>query len=93
LNAQTYPELFSTEEPLEIHLRFSSKQVKNETNDSTYLDSFLLYKNTEGGWDSLDIDLRARGNFRRDNLLFILQFELKSKRKSHLKRLLKVIKI
>jgi hypothetical protein len=67
LNAQTFPELFSTEEPLELQMRFSSKQVKDETNDSTYMDSFLLYKNTEGGWDSLDIDLRARGNFRRTN--------------------------
>jgi hypothetical protein len=67
LNAQSYPELFSTETPLELQMKFSSKQIKNETNDSTYLDSFLLYKNAEGGWDSLDIDLRARGNFRRDN--------------------------
>jgi hypothetical protein len=67
INAQTYSALFSTEDPLEIQMRFSSKQMKNETNDSTYLDSFLLYKNTEGVWDSLDIDLRARGNFRRTN--------------------------
>jgi len=67
LNAQTYPELFSTEEPLELQMRFSSKQIKAETNDSTYIDSFLMYKNTAGGWDSLDVDLRARGNFRRDN--------------------------
>lgn len=67
LKAQTFPELFSTEEPLEIQMGFSSKQMKNETNDSTYMDSFLLYKNMEGGWDSLDIDLRARGNFRKDN--------------------------
>ncbi len=66
-SGQSYPELFSTEEPLEIRMKFSSKQIKDETNDSTYLDSFLLYKNTEGGWDSLDIDLRARGNFRRSN--------------------------
>lgn len=65
--SQTYPELFSTEEPLELQMRFSSKQVKSETNDSTFIDTFLMYKNTEGGWDSLDIDLRARGNFRRDN--------------------------
>ncbi len=67
LKAQTYPELFSTEEPLEIQMKFSTKQVKNETNDSTFIDSFLMYKNTTGGWDSLDIDLRARGNFRRAN--------------------------
>jgi hypothetical protein len=48
-------------------MKFSSKQVKNETNDSTFIDSFLMYRNTDGGWDSLDIDLRARGNFRREN--------------------------
>jgi len=66
-NAQTYPKLFSTEEPLELQMKFSSKQVKNETNDSTFIDSFLMYRNTDGGWDSLDIDLRARGNFRREN--------------------------
>lgn len=65
--AQSFPALFSTEFPLELQMKFSPKKIKYETNDSTYQDSFLLYKNNEGGWDSLDIDLRARGNFRKDN--------------------------
>jgi len=81
INAQTYPELFSTEEPLELQMKFSSKQVKNETNDSTFIDSFLMYKNAEGGWDSLDIDLRARGNFRRKNCSYPpIRIKIKKKR-------------
>jgi hypothetical protein len=62
-------------------MKFSSKQVKNETNDSTFIDSFLMYKNTEDGWDSLDIDLWARDNFRRKNCSYPpIRIKIKKKR-------------
>lgn len=69
--AQESKNLFSEQEPLEIKMQFSIKDLKKETNDSTYVDSFIQYKNEEtGSWDSLDIDLRVRGNFRLANCYY-----------------------
>ncbi|MFH6768471.1 hypothetical protein V8G56_06975 [Gaetbulibacter aquiaggeris] len=62
--------LFSNQEPLFIKLRMSVKDVKKNTNDSTFLESILYYKNEVGLYDSLKIDLRARGNNRRDNCYY-----------------------
>ena len=63
--------LFQTEEPLTLRIKLSIKDVKKNTNDSTYMESVLYYKNNSDVWDSLEIDLRARGNFRRDNCYYI----------------------
>lgn len=68
--AQEYEDLFSTESPLEVQMSLSIKEVRKETNDSTYMESFLKYKNNEGGWDSLKIDIRTRGNFRLNNCFY-----------------------
>ncbi|MBT8297485.1 MAG: hypothetical protein KJO52_04050, partial [Maribacter sp.] len=57
--------LFQERSPLTIQLQFSTKDLKKNTNDSTYFKSFLLLKNEESTWDSLKIKLRARGNHRR----------------------------
>ena len=62
--------LFSEETPLPIKMRYSNKQMRKETNDSTYLESLLEYKDIDGSWKSLDVKLRARGNFRRENCFF-----------------------
>ncbi|NNC61447.1 MAG: hypothetical protein HKO11_03870 [Eudoraea sp.] len=63
------PPLFSDEAPLPIKLKYSNKQVKKETNDSTYLASMIWYM--EGNsWDSISVKLRARGNFRRKTCYF-----------------------
>lgn len=62
--------LFQSQEPLSIKLKFSIKDVKKNTNDSTYLESMLYYKNETTAWDSLKIDLRARGNNRRENCYY-----------------------
>ncbi|MEZ2413640.1 hypothetical protein ACA086_01665 [Muriicola sp. E247] len=61
--------LFSEEAPLSIKLKYSNKQVKKETNDSTYLASMIWYK-AGNNWDSLSVKLRARGNFRRKTCYF-----------------------
>ncbi len=61
--------LFRTETPLEIKMRFSVKEVKKITNDTIYTASVLHYKDGDR-WDSLKVDIRARGNFRRANCYF-----------------------
>ena len=61
--------LFSSEEPLEIKLRFSVKDVKKITVDTIYTASVMQFK-VGGKWDSIPMDIRARGNFRRENCYF-----------------------
>ncbi len=63
--------LFQVQEPLPIKLKFSIKDVKKNTNDSTYMESMLYYKNKSMAWDSLKIELRARGNNRRENCYYV----------------------
>ncbi|MCW5517340.1 hypothetical protein J1G40_13855 [Muriicola sp. Z0-33] len=53
-----------------IKLVYSNKEMRNETNDSTYLKSELVYQMTDGSWDTLAVKLRARGNNRRENCYF-----------------------
>jgi len=63
--------LFQSQEPLTLKLKLSIKDVKKNTNDSTYMKSMLYYKNNSEAWDSLQIDLRARGNNRRENCYYV----------------------
>jgi len=77
----TLTPLFSREEPLTIKLRYSNKELRRETNDSTYLESVLEYTDANHEWKSLDIKLRARGNFRRKNCYFPpVKFKIKKKK-------------
>ncbi len=62
--------LFKTEEPLSVELNFSIKQLRAETNDSTYIDSKMIYEVSPGKTDTLDIEIRTRGNFRLDNCFY-----------------------
>tara|TARA_R100001369_G_scaffold20215_1_gene37207 strand:+ start:24867 stop:25931 length:1065 start_codon:yes stop_codon:yes gene_type:complete len=57
--------LFESNDLLSIKLSYSRKQLKKETNDSTFLDSFLAHKSADSKWDTLRVKIRARGNFRR----------------------------
>lgn len=70
VSAQEMPELFSTEEPLEIQMKFSIKDLRKQTNDSVYMDSFMSYRTEDGTWDSLEIEIRTRGNFRLNNCFY-----------------------
>jgi hypothetical protein len=74
------PRLFREESPLPLQLRYSNKEIKRETNDSTYLQSRIWYRETEQ-WDSLPVRLRARGNFRRKTCYFA-PLKLKFRRSS-----------
>lgn len=62
--------LFSDENPLPLKLKYSNREMRRETNDSTYLETVLEYEDTDGEWKALDVKLRARGNFRRKNCFF-----------------------
>lgn len=61
--------LFSSEAPLDIRLRFNVKEVKKITIDTIYTASVMHFK-TGDKWDSIPVDIRARGNFRRANCYF-----------------------
>jgi hypothetical protein len=62
--------LFRSQEKLPIKLSYSNKDLKRNTNDSTYIKSELSYQLEDGSWKTLEVDLRARGNFRRKNCYF-----------------------
>lgn len=62
--------LFRSQEKLPIKLSYSNKDLKRNTNDSTYIKSELSYELEDGSWKTLEVDLRARGNFRRKNCYF-----------------------
>jgi hypothetical protein len=61
--------LFNDETPLDIKLKVSIREVKSNHNDSVYFPSMLHYKIGEQ-WDSLHIEVRARGNFRRKECFY-----------------------
>lgn len=58
--------LFADQEILPIKLAYSIKDVKKNTNDSTYIQSVISYLGPGGSWQSFEAGLRARGKFRRD---------------------------
>ncbi|NND14937.1 MAG: hypothetical protein HKN89_01285, partial [Eudoraea sp.] len=62
--------LFTTTEPLQVKLTYSNKEMRNKTNDSTYLDNVMEYQKEDGTWATIDVRLRARGNWRRKNCYF-----------------------
>ena len=72
LNAQksSITPLFQDQKVLNLKLRTSIKDIKKKTNDSTYLPAQLYVKNDNGNWDSISIEIRARGIFRRAHCYF-----------------------
>ena len=64
------PPIFQDTQPLSLQLSFSMREVKRSLNDTVFFPSYLNYKNNQGEWDSLDVGIRARGNFRRKHCYF-----------------------
>jgi hypothetical protein len=62
--------LFSNQEILKIKMNFSINEMKRKTNDSTLINSQISYLDEDGSWKMLDVKLRARGNFRRNNCYY-----------------------
>lgn len=48
-------------------MHYSDRDMRRETNDSTFILSMLAYRLPDGSWDSLEISAHARGNWRRAN--------------------------
>lgn len=63
-------ELFINNKVMHISLRYSNKDIKKETNDSTFITTFLKYKEEGPNWDSLEVRLRKRGNYRLKNCYY-----------------------
>lgn len=78
--------MFRTDENLELKLTFSRKELKKETNDSTYSMTRFAYKTSDGKWDSITTEIRVRGNYRLKKCTFPpLKFKIpKSERKGTL---------
>lgn len=62
--------LFRKDKVLKIKLDYSNKKVKSETNDSTYIKTRLLVLDKENMWDTLNVSIRSRGNFRLANCYY-----------------------
>ncbi|MFN3997742.1 hypothetical protein [Algoriphagus sp.] len=62
--------LFQIDDPLPIKMAFSVKDLRRNTNDSTYMDSFLMIESSPGKWDSIPLEMRTRGNFRLANCYY-----------------------
>lgn len=67
---KTDKKLFESNDLLSVKLSYSRKQLKKETNDSTFIDSYLNYKTHDNNWNKIGLKVRARGNFRRGKCHF-----------------------
>jgi hypothetical protein len=63
-------ELFSNAEILPIKLSYSIRDIKKQSNDSTYIVANLSYQRPDSNWQTLEVGLRRRGNFRLENCYF-----------------------
>ena len=63
-------ELFMNQKILPIKLNYSNKDIKKNTNDSTYITSGLSYQLADGSWENFQVKLRARGHNRLKNCYF-----------------------
>ncbi|QCY68150.1 hypothetical protein FHG64_01360 [Antarcticibacterium flavum] len=62
--------LFQTNDALETRLEFSFRDIKKSKNDTVYQQTQLYYRSNVSSWDSINVSLRARGKFRRENCFF-----------------------
>lgn len=61
--------LFENQDPLKIKLSYSNKEIRLETDDTTYIKTNMAYW-YNNKWNDLEVSLRARGNFRRSKCYF-----------------------
>ena len=79
--AQKDNPLFSAEDPIQLRATGSVKNIRKETNDTTFVNGKFLYEKTPGEWITIDTEARVRGNFRLKNCYFP-PLKLKFKKKS-----------
>ena len=61
--------LYADQTPMDIKLSYSNKDVNKKTNDTTFIKTNMEFLH-EGKWSSIEVKLRARGNFRRAEFYF-----------------------
>ena len=66
----TISKLFRSQRVVPIKMTYSSKEIKKETNDSSYISSNFEYQTSKGNWKTMGLQLRRRGNFRLKNCTF-----------------------
>jgi hypothetical protein len=62
--------LFRNQGALPLQLNYSNRDIKKKTNDSSFIKTNLSYRNDEGIWQEIPIELRRRGNFRLKNCYY-----------------------
>ena len=62
--------LFLTDSVLPVKMGYSFKELRRNTNDSTYLNIDLSYQQALGTWVNIPVRVRSRGNFRRKECYF-----------------------
>ena len=62
--------IFDSEEILSIKLSYSNREIRRYTNDSTYINTSMSFSANDSIWKTLDVAIRARGNFRREHCYF-----------------------
>jgi hypothetical protein len=66
-----YSVLFRENTALNIRLNISIREVRKETNDTTYMENvYLHYENETSVWDSVQVEIRTRGDFRLKECFF-----------------------
>lgn len=62
--------IFDEEVILPVKLKYSQADLRKNTTDSIYTISSLSYQSKSGAWETLEVELKARGNFRRETCYF-----------------------
>ena len=62
--------LFENAYALDVRLAYGFKDLKKNNSDKRYIPTYLHYRIENETWDSVKIDVRARGGSRRENCFF-----------------------
>ncbi|WP_009032754.1 hypothetical protein [Indibacter alkaliphilus] len=63
-------DLFGSDEVMQIKFSTSFKELKKAKDKKERAPTLMYFSEEPEAWDSLDVELRARGNFRRDKCFF-----------------------
>jgi len=63
--------LFNEETSLSLKLNYSKKDLLKFTNDSTYIKSSISYTEKNGDIKNMEVEIRARGNYRRTHCYYL----------------------
>lgn len=78
---QETSQLFKDEVPIDLKFTIGVKDIKGIKNDTVYTKSVLYYKAQQATvWDSIEVEMRARGDFRRKECYYPpLRIKIKKK--------------